>query len=157
MIDKIPDDQKVTHESCLLDNPHLKLQPLLQLLVGTRSFSIPFPQPLLAKFSEVALSCHPFGNGKGRKLISAQLKLQFTPIRHRQGLLAGSGKIRKQLGHRFALFEIKLRPVRFHFSLRIVQLSVRRNTHKDLLRDRLLLADVVNIIRCHQRSFRLLA
>ena len=83
MIDKIPDDQKVTHESCLLDNPHLKLQPLRKLLVGTRSFSIPFPQPLLAKFSEVALSRHPLGNGKGGKLISSQLKLQFAPIRHR--------------------------------------------------------------------------
>ena len=111
----------------------------------------------MAKFSKIALSSHPFGNGKGRKLISAQLKLQFAPIRNCQGLLAGSGEIRKQLGHRFALFEIKLRPIRFHFSLRIIQLSVRRNTHKDLLRDRLLLAHVVNIIRCHQRSFRLLA
>ena len=95
IVDKIPNDEEIADKPSLLDHPHLKLQPLLQLLIRSRSLPIPLPQPLLAQFAKISFPRHSLRHRKSRKLISAQFELQITSIRHRQCLLIGSRKICK--------------------------------------------------------------
>ena len=92
VVNEIPDDKKVTYESCFLDDSELVFEALIEDGIALRTFAEAFDKTVVAEFSEVGLASQAGRRFKCGVLRHAEFHFKVAALGNAQGVVAGVGK-----------------------------------------------------------------
>ena len=149
--DKVRHDQEVIDVAHLFNDAHLIIQPLS---VGLLRLRIALRKAVLTELVEVGQGIRAVRRFKRRQVVVSEFKLDLAALCNAGGVFERLLQLREKAAQLFLGFYIELVAFKAH-SVRIVHGLPHLNAHQHVLRRRVLLAQVVRIVRHHQRKLQL--
>ena len=145
--------KKITGIAHGLDHRELFLQPELIYLDrdGTRPFPQASRQPLRRQFFQVCFTRVAFGNFVLRQIGLVEGQLQIALFGHTTGIRDGVRKFHEGRFHFLARLYVQLIGIEFH-PVRIIQRLAGLQAQHHVMRARIVLLQVVTIVRSHERE-----
>ena len=146
--DKIPHDEKIVHKPHLFNGGKLKLHPL----PGLR---IPFGEAARKSFfhllEQIVLCQNARLKGKDRQVMTSKLNFHIALFGNQAGVFDGSRVFPEELNHLLPALEIKFLRLKEERAL-VVHRLAHLHRHEHLLRLRIALVDVVDVVCGHKRD-----
>ena len=152
IIDKIPDNEEVAGIAHRVDDVQLKFQTLTHLVIHNL---VALRQSLLAQVTQIAYGIIALRHRELRQQQMAKLHLYVATVGNFIGIAQGLRVIAEQFLHLVIAFQVIAVIVKAH-TVRLINRAGRLNAQQNILRRRILLLHIMQIVRRYKAQTELL-